>query len=320
MVMPTKEKTWQYNVNQLTSGSGLALFQTLMLAIKNSLVGFGLYPWLVWGSSSGAGAFGNNDGVDRWATTGNLIWAGNGSNHSWIVLRQPGLDTNAALCIDLNQLSNPQLATFVLFPTGVGTNGTATARPSATDEIQFGNGVNWCGNSAGATTRFHVTESNDGQCTRVVLCQSNIATGLWMFDRPKNPVSGWSPAMYGLARGVSGTKFPSYAYLNDADYAYGINSSTTFSCYMTSEGWGAATRGEQITFPDDDTAEYPVSPVYLASIIGGGRGVAKGSVYYLWWGSTAVATGDTYPGDGTKVYAQFGDLIFPWNGSAPLIT
>ena len=42
-----------------------------------------------------------------------------------------------------------------------------------------------------------------------------------------------------------------------------------------------------------------------------------GSVYDLWYGSTAVGQGDTYPNDSTRQFVQFGHFIFPWNGTAP---
>jgi hypothetical protein len=316
MAMPTKEKTWQYNVNQLPGGGS----KPQLLAIKNSLTGFGVLPWTVWGSCN-ATLYGNNDGVNRWITTGDLNWVGEAGSttRSWIVLKQTGLGVDASICYEMNTNSATQCITVVVFPTGPSVGGTTLVRPSAANEVVLLSAALWGG--SGTSTVIHAAQSTDGQCTRLLLCRLGFVVAIQMFDRPKSPVDGWSPAIVMLALGTNASATQTtYALLNDSAASKGRIGSVASTFYMTSEGWGASTLGEQMTFPDDDTAEYPLSPAYLASDLVGVRGMAKGRLYDLWWGSTAVANGSTYPSDGSKAFAQFGHLIFPWDGSTPLIT
>src|SRR5574340_893123 len=113
--LPTLQRTWRFQVNQATAagGSGLVACQNLMWAIKESLKGNGAWTdatgagaaaagtFVVRSSSNGAGAFGNGDGVDRWAAAAGLVWAAPGTSHSWIVLRQTGIGATYEVCIDL---------------------------------------------------------------------------------------------------------------------------------------------------------------------------------------------------------------------------
>lgn len=319
MALPTLDKTWQFTVNQsYTGASALAATQSLVFGIKQAMRGFGSDAWGCWGSSNGAGTFGNGDSIDRWAASTNLIWNTAGNQHSWIVLTQTGLGVTA-LCVDLNA-ANSATASFILFPTGVGSNGTATARPSATDEVVVANALSYGPANAAGSGKFHVLQSSDGQVTRVVVCRGNAATGFWSFEVPKNPVTSTVVGTM-VGNSASVAEAATYALLNDvttycACYLGGI----TASLYMMSEGWAAATVGETQTYLDDDTSDYPMSPIYLASSTVGGRGSKKGQLYDIWWGSTAPVTGDCYPGDASKQFAHFSDIILPWNGSTPLIT
>ena len=67
MALPSKELTWQYNVNQTidVEASALITYQKMMFAIKESLVGF-TNGWTVVGSSDTA-TYGM-DTVDRWTS------------------------------------------------------------------------------------------------------------------------------------------------------------------------------------------------------------------------------------------------------------
>lgn len=49
-----------------------------------------------------------------------------------------------------------------------------------------------------------------------------------------------------------------------------------------------------------------------------GRG-RFGRLFDLWYGSTRRQTGDTYPNDNTRQFAQFGALVVPWNGTQPRV-
>lgn len=304
MAMPTKEKTWLFDVNVSRTGPTAA-----MVGFKDSMKAFSSNPWTVWGSSQGTN-FGNNDGNDRWGTP--VI-------NNWIVLKQPAIATNFQLCIQYTSSINLEWATTLSFA-GFNTNGTATSRPTASDEFTYTTTQDQLRPYPNGAAISHIMQSSDGLCLRWMRCASSKAVCIHFLERVKNPVSGLTGAVI-AGRLASGTSAEIYTYANWNDNAqvYLTQGTSGSGVYMTSEGWNASTLGEQITFPDDDTAEYPLSNIHLACATLGARGARKGSLYDLWWGSTAAATGDTYPGDGSAAFAQFGHLIFPWNGTTPLI-
>lgn len=329
MALPTLEKTWQHNVNQTVGSTSTVLADNrdLLLKLKNALIGFSNSPWTIWGSNDGAGNFGNGDNVDRWSTVSNLIWAASG-NHSWIVLTQSGINTKTSVCIDLYATTSSFAATIVFSPVNGfgsangGADGTATARPTATDGITIITTTNWGGSNVAFTGKLHVMLSNDGQCTRVAHCRSSACPMIWVFDKPKSSISQWSNPVYMiLIANTSTTEVITYANLNDlSTYNFTKFGSDNVKLYFTSDAWVSAMAGENITVADDDTSEWLMEPIGLASDTVNHRGAHKGSVYDLWWSSTALSTGDTFPGDGSKTFAQFGDLIFPWDGTTPLIS
>lgn len=306
MALPTKEKTWQYHVN--VSRASLV---ACMVGFKDSMKAFASNPWTVWGSSQGTN-FGNNDGNDRWGTP--VI-------NNWIVLKQPAISSTFSWCLQYTSSINGEFG-MTVSAGGFNTNGTATTRPTASDEYTYTSAI---GNQE--LRRFgafpgisNIIQSTDGLCLRWWRCAASKTQNLHFLEMVKNPVTGWSGLVMGNYSTGTGTEIATYGNYNDSNIGlYGIFNGAFNGLYLTSEGWGGSTLGEQITFPDDDTAEYPLSNIYVANVGLGGRGAKKGSMYDLWWGSTAVAVGDTYPGDGSATFAQFGHLVFPWNGTTPVI-
>lgn len=335
MALPTLEKTWQFNVNQSigTNSSAEADCDDLLLKIKNSLLGFGSSPWVVWGSCDGSGGgsgvgFGNNDYVDRWVDATDIVHAAAASNHSWTVLEQSGL-SNAQICIDMSN-SNVYAGTITFSPAGqfgapgsggTGADGTATARPTAGDSITLINNTNWGGTSAGFYGKLYVMMSSDGQCTRIIQLRGNAAPMFWGIEKAKSPISAWTNPIFAWATGNTGSiDYPAYNYFNDVStYPQTKIGSDTVNLFVTSEGWGSGMSGENITVPDDDTGEWVLCPMGLASTTTSHRGPRKGLVYDLWWGNVTLNTGDTYPNNTTRSLVQIVDMVFPWNGSIPLI-
>lgn len=323
MTVPTLDKTWLFNVNQSVGGTGAVLGdnQDCIFKIKNALKVLGSNPWVVWGSCDGQGGstFGNGDMVDRWhsADSSHVVWAASG-NHSWIVLLQSAGMGGAQVCIDLFNANSNNL-TLVFSPGGLFAAGTATARPTASDELVLISNTYWGGSSGAYYTKgLHVMVSNDGQCTRVILCRANICNGMWIFEKAKNPVAAWTaPYFAGAVGNDTSTEVATYGNWNDGARCVGRYGSASVSHYMTSAFYGSATVGENQAYPDDNTIEWPINTIGLASGTSGHRGGRKGEVFDLYWGATAPQIGATYPEDASKQFAQFGHLIFPWNGTTP---
>jgi hypothetical protein len=335
MPAPAKSKVWQFNVNSAQYGATLAdTMKAVMFKIKSSLIGFSTLPWSVVGSSNSSTS--GMDGTDRWSTAANLVWNTGGSAHSWIVLKQAGLNTNFSICIDLSNAST-YLATVVVSPVNGfgtangGTNGSTTARPTATDEIVSLNNANWAFGATNSLCQVHCMQSTDGKCTRVILCTGGYHTALWMFDAVNNAVPGWTGTnayFSAIASGTTNTGLEYYVYQDQSSFVYFRHSTTTGNFYMGSLGYVSTSFGRQLggKVAHDVLKEWPFCPIYLWSETPYARGYF-GNPYDLYYGSathgvTGLASSSTsYDSAGLPFnWVQIGHFIFPWNGSSPVIT
>lgn len=338
MALPSLVKTWQFQVNNqvVAQGTSLATGRLLMRSIKNALTGTGAWtnsaggatastnPMTVKGSNNGAGTFGNNDNVDRWTTDANLVWAVSGSNHSWIVLKFGG--SNAMICIDLNSATNT-VATMVLstsggfFAANGGTDGTATARPTATDENVIGSAVSWGMSTADNTCRWHVEKSSDGLAYRVIICITSTTRGFWQFERVNNRIGAfWPEPTIGTEDGSNASTVATTSDLMNSGSTVlprSRDDTANIQLVWTCEGKDNQALNIFETIPIDKTAENPMFPAGLYSITAGHIGPI-GSLIDVWWGISTLADGTTYPAGGTlHQFVQFSDIIVPWDTSVP---
>jgi hypothetical protein len=327
MTLPVPEKTWQFNVNQTayTSGAQATDNASLLYAIKASLIGFGTAPWTVSGSSNGAGA-GAMDGVDRWASAANVIWNTTGNNHSWIVLKQTGIDVGFEVLIDCNVAQQYYLT--VTWATSGFAGGSATTAPTAAGSITSisAPGSNmWAYGSTSAFSRIlHVMQSTDGECTRIVVwCNSGLLNyapyTLWMFEKVKNPVSSWTKPFFVLVPVGSSTAKATYAFLNDVNRGVAVIGSTYMYLYFSGEGMVSSLVPEVLAQRrrNQINNQLWLGPIHLVCDMAGRRGL-HGSIYDLWWGhwdSHLVGGWDgTFPDDSTRQFWNCINLIFPWVG------
>lgn len=339
MALPTLAKTWQYSLRNavVAQGTLLATGQRLLRLIKNSMKGFGTLPWVVQYSCDSVTAGAAGDLVDRWAADANLVWANPGSAHSWIVLRQTGIATNFEVCIATNSASSsPSAITIAVSPSAGFTGGSTTARPTATDETVLINQAAWGANgSVNQNYVYDVWQSTDGQCTRMMIHQGGVsAIGFWVFDKPKNPTTGWTSPSCFLALGSSSTSQIQYTLLSNSSTTTAFRSrfsGVNYSMTATGEGMQsgqAGILGQATAFlsVNDIDSSFIMQPIGIVSITVGMRG-RQGAFFDMWWGSGTVNAGDTYPNDATKQFAQFGPgsttgaIILPWDGgAAPVLT
>lgn len=332
MPLPVLARTWQFQVNTNTGAPGtpLGCNQALLYTLKEALRGNGAWTdsaggavasasnWSVSYSCDSVNVGSPGDGVDYWAAPGNLIWNGGALGRSWIVLRQPGIAAGFELCIFLNS-GSPQVATVVVSPGAGFTGGTTTTRPIAADEIVLLNANNYGGPSINVTSLLHVLKTADGTAARIAICRNGQVAGYWTFERPGNPIDGWtdpsvSVALVGDAGGAP-TTICTLANLSNAAQTWGYNQNP-IAHYLT----GLCTRAHSMlannqTVANDIGAEYPFyqQGIYSETVYGRGR---NGKVVDQWWGLAALADSDTYP-VGSNDFVQLGDIIWPWNTSAP---
>lgn len=360
MSVPAFLRTWQFQVDQVVApqGATLSTNQALMFALKQSTKGVGAWTdaagavtassgnWDVRSSSDGVGGFGNNDGVDRWVTGANLIWAAAGTNHSWIVLRQTGIATNFEVCIDLSNALSATATIAVSFTAGFGSAalGTATARPTATDERVLISNASWGGPNGNTPQALHVLKTADGSALRVIVTRaSNNGSGgwtvlFWGFELPVVSNAAWTSPSAAWAFGSSAVNpssgLDTVANLSTAANTWsrtpgGTNFQSTWSGEATQQhnlltsAYGSASGGQQNV--SDVSREGPLFAVGLYSTTVNARG-PNGVLVDIRIGleniSTAFgqANGRTYPDVAPlRQWAQFGDFVHPWNRSLPKV-
>lgn len=308
MPLPSLSKTWQHTVNQSAAaqGSGGLTNRNLLRLIKNALIGFASNPWTVRSSSNGTVA----NSSDNWGSAADMVGAGGA--HAWMVLRQTGIATNFELCIDCNSNGTSNL-TVVVSPSAGFTGGSTTARPTATDEIVLLSAATWTNNASDITIRYSVSQSTDGQCTRVWGAAGGSVAFFWVFDKPADPVTGWTNPSVSWA--IAGA--PTFSSIVSTSAGRMRSGSTTGSLQLLCDGG--------TTIAPNDTAwanvaneisnEWPLFPASFACTTSTIRG-RHGRFFDLWAGSAALASGDTYPGDGSASFVQVGIVVLPWNGGA----
>lgn len=323
MTLPTLEKTYEFDVNQAVGGLGSVDpdNRDCYFKIKQSLIGLPSGQWIVSASSDGVVA----NLADNWADPAtDLVYNTPGNPHSWIVLTNTG--NGAQLCMTTNvAFASSETAGVYLSPGGnyVLAGLVTTARPVAADEVHLNDatvGTTWGGGSnLGWNGILHVLCSTDGEVTRIIVCRSGTAVGIWCVDSVRQPVSGWTDPVVGCCYGnVGAGDFLTYANLLNVAKFRGYAASG-FYAFLTGEGYAGNPLVAKILVADAQSGGWFMAPIGLASetALNVGR---KGSLYDFYWGSRTRVTGDTYPADGSYQFAQFGDFIVPWNGTLPVVT
>lgn len=314
MAAPSLSKSWIFTdvgSRFYDRSTALLCFQQTMRKIKNLLVG---WSWIVRGSSDASTA--GMDGTDRWTADDKLVWSAGA--RSWIVLRKTdaaGTGKHFELLIALSNAS-PQNVGQVAFSYAGFAGGGISSNPTAADQLNVLSSALWIDQ---ANTQFgcvvHALRSSDNEVQRIVGLKDNTTLFFLDFARAKNPVSAWTHPFI-----ASWTAAMSYATFSDAaSYrAYDGNVAAGWmSFYAATVGHVNGALGQRLVRRNDISNEATVTPIFLATETAGKRG-HHGEIYDLWFGATNQLYGNTLPDTEAGTYATFGDLIMPWDGSAPL--
>lgn len=265
-------------------------------------------PWTCSGSSDNSTS--GMDGTDRWINYTNLLW-GTGA-HSWVVLRQPTIATKFEVCFDLSNASSHRM-TMVISPnngfgtSNGGTDGSTSARPTATDEIVILNNAVWGDNPSPWSTvgyKVCVSLSTDGTCTYIYVVSSNYPVTTAVFAAPKNPISAWTtPWIAGIkAAGAVSTSSARIIDWNDSALLYfkPTTSSPVGNLFMgatfvNTTTWMETTAGQNANSVSSNRA---FNPITLISNTIGTRGV-WGELHDLYFGDPGI-TLPTTATDNTK--------------------
>lgn len=335
-------RTWQFDVNRLIANTSTtqpggnddapAWRRELLFQIKERLKAFATLPWTV--SQSNGFNSGLNLSGDNWANIDDIRWRDNRTfQRSWIVLRNNALGIEVCFdCYNANARDGIFADVFVApiaNPFGSGSVGTITARPTATLELQILNGDSeaWGGGTETPSTPdtfvLHIMHSTDGLATRVIALSNRQPILFWQFDPVVNTIGSLSHPWIARVKstGTGNVNTVTYAHLvQNANTPMLSNIDTEVQTYMagvsndtfpTQTFWGQTAL---VKNPYD--GRVPLSPIAIASESVGFTGMF-GEIADLWI-STAGFTGKGYP-ESTSNLMQFGDYVFPWNGSNPLL-
>jgi hypothetical protein len=266
--------------------------------------------------------------VDRWNTVNDIPgYPGVGGAHNgWMVMKQTGMGTNFQFLIAHRNFtgSGSENMFYLSISRSAGyTGGGVQTIPSATDEIVLQINVGNTFSQIGFG-RMHVMQSTDGKNTRVFMHVSNVCQGLIIIENASQPTAAWTQPFVVISSttDLSGSlsSKPTYANLFAAATLSGKMNGLIFNPYIATEGANNSPIGAVAPAANDLTGDYIMSSLSLDSLtIGGTRG-RIGLLDDMWGGSTGILEGSTYPGDATRQFIQFGNMIFPWNGSVPLIS
>ncbi len=311
MALPILEKTWQYNVNQQTATSGVLVTDcnAMLFKIKQSLTGFASTPWTVVMSSDSASA----GAADYWITAANIIHANPGVVHSWIVLQQTGITGGPLqICLDLGS-SDPSYMRIVMSYAGF-TGGTTTDRPTATDEQIIWNPLLWF--SVAGDTVLNVMQSTSGDSTRLVWLRASGVRGIWIIDNLSDSLLTYK----GVYSFYTGAAVPTLSTYYNGPVFYGRFGALPITAYTGTESYNATTAAEANSGNASNiTNAYPITPLSLHSETISAKG-RLGRLADLWFGSTSIATGSTYPmSPADKEFVHFIPFVMPWNGTTPIL-
>lgn len=257
-----------------------------------------------------------------------LVWANSTVlPFSWVVLQQTEINPNfqVCLCTGNHGANYYQTDSYVSPVAGFTLTGlVTTAAPLASDRAQFHN-------SAGGSTQWNysngsafdfvltVAMSTDGQCTRVMGFLGNVMRMFWLWDKPKNPVSGWTNPAIILMNPNSGVIPTAYTELTDQAQVLGRIGSTWAYFYVTTEFYVNAALGENLFYPNQITGEYQLTPCGLATSTPGVYG-RHGEIYDLWYTSGNMFSGTSFPAAGNRQFVNIVYLVHPWNRSVLITT
>lgn len=164
------------------------------------------------------------DGVDRWATFANAVFANNGVAHSWFVLENTTLGYQ--VCVDLNNTAATNVGFVAAEIATPFSGGTTLTRPTATNEFLMGtttisSTANFLFISDTTTGNFNWTHYITADTGEFFFLSSR--TGLGMFStymsmqKTTNPQAGDTRNVFLLGHSIlTGRGAPSYAALTQA--------------------------------------------------------------------------------------------------------
>lgn len=335
MPLPAPVKSWQIDKNIIVgwSSGGSGDVASVLARLVLSITSFASGDAAVVKSSDGSSVASS----DLWQDDpGSLAWGIESVAHSWIQIALPGVGPTFQILIALIDSGTVKVTAFASWAGFTG--GSATARPTATDEVQLVGttelGAVLFGGGTGSVDRvLHVWMPSDGSALRATVYAGGTRDLVLHVDKPVNPVSGWTtPFVAKLSAGViSAVDQLSHAALNAVDAGYFGSVIAGAAPRKLKLGWtgeaiGGTLAAARLTAGGAKSGAYPIDAIGLFStstyFLDGTQPLTDryGELADIWWGSPTPPDGSTYPNDGTRTLIQVGNVILPWDGAASFLT
>ena len=331
MALPILERSYQFAVNHWSSEQASTTGEkdlSIMFWMKSTVVGWTYSPWTIYQSCDASSCGTEGDGVDRWLDEGDIVWANDSTNHSWIVFNMPVGD--GQICIDCVQPS--RTITMSFSSSGLFTGGTVTNAPTAPDAVVTGH-FEWLDGSYSEPFRTmgHLIASTDGKMCMFLSTRNGHACTFWSFFEAGSPEPGWD-APYAFVRldaqdddqiTTRNITRTSIGLSGGGKKEYTTDAGLTFTWVFCTEGSeGALAIGDDSQNPGRNriSRQFQLFPLLLGTWDTGARGV-KGYLPDVYITGQAVNKGSTMeadPTNPTREWAVFGCLVVPWDGSVPL--
>lgn len=301
MFVPAMEKQWQFVlINREDVQSPSTSIQFIYYKIIETITGFASGSWVVDYSCNGTTAGIPGDGVNRILGESDVLIASEGSNHSWIVLRQPGLSASFQMMIDFTR--NNSYIRFTWDQPFLG--GSATNSPQSSTQKDFASFNVPQMNSSEANQRYYIMQSTDGECMRI-LCERAGTTSTSEFGLCVEKIQNHGS----LHLNPFFLKLDSSEFVVDlngdiksVDYAYDVIS-TSDDSFCTTNFWGGEHR-------------Y----VYKKPLIIEDRDHVVGSLYDVGVGRLEnKADVKLYRDESDGIWLQLGHYIYPWDPNIPYL-
>lgn len=332
MPAPALVKSWQFSVDNLIpvdTGSA-AVNAKQMLAFKNALLGFGSNPMTVIGSSDGSTS--GMDATDRWSAYTNLV------QNSWIVLQDAQVNPKFQICFHLTGtgwVTNVAAATVQITVSRLagfgtangGTDGTTSARPTATDE-DAKTGAALSTSATNVARRFYVWRSTDGQVTRAAFRNATAGSweGWWEWGKPRVPRTLWTDPCY-YRFGFLNSGLPSPWLIGTTNLQITAYKGSTKLTDINTHIAGPFGTGNSQSFPTalnqnndwESPTDYDTYRLYLNSpSVAGSRGGIIGELFDLRTAPPAVTNGTRFPDTAPFTWIALSESatipwIVPWN-------
>lgn len=188
---PVFAKEWQAPVVTALPqpASSTLAHQAAAIAVKNAFLAPTAFPWVLRGCADGGGGFSTS--TDLLTDTSDIVAATSG-NHTWFWLSQPA--TGQQFVVDFNQADRTSITFAVSFGAGF-TGGSATARPTATDESVVVR--TWFTGSTNGRFSLLLNHSTDGTVTYCWIVSEGIICAILTLGLAIPGHGSWSPSLIG---------------------------------------------------------------------------------------------------------------------------